>query len=108
MARNPEQTDKVGNDTGDGIGDGAAPVTLLCLKGSYWLYQGEDLLNDLLFYRGSYPFRVRCVLFEDHFDLNRFAGANTASLATMWRVNPDIVRRLRDEELLNEIFSTDV
>jgi len=106
MPQNPDQSDGVADGVENGAGD--APVTLLCLKGSYWLYEGEDLLNDLLFCRGSYPFRVRSVLFEDHFELNRFVGSTEASLATMWRVNPDVVRRLREEELLNEIFSTDV
>lgn len=90
------------------IGAGDAPVTLLCLNESYWLYQGEAFLNDMLFCRGAYPFQVRCVTFEDHFEMNRFAGSKDASVATMWRVNPDIVARLRKDELLIEIFSTDV
>lgn len=89
----------------DGAGD--APMTLLMLNKSYWLYEGAELLNDLLFGRGSYPFKVRCLVFEDLFALNRFAG-KTVEVPSLWRINPDVVERLRQEELLIEVFSTDV
>jgi hypothetical protein len=47
------------------------------------------------------------LVFEDLFALNRFAG-KTVEVPSLWRINPDVVERLRQEELLIEVFSTDV
>lgn len=91
--------------TGDGGGD-EPPMTLLAINGGYWLYEGEDLLNDVLFGRGAYPFRVRCVLFKDAFELRRVLG-ETFQVGTLWRINPDVVERLRREGLLDEVLASD-
>lgn len=88
---------------GHGGGDDDAPMTLLAVNQGYWLYKGEDLLKDMLFGRGAYPFKVRCLVFESAIELNRFTGE--ISVASLWRINPDIVGRLRTENLLIEIFS---
>ncbi len=96
---------------GSGGGDGGEddddiPMTLLAVNGSYWLYEGEDLLNDMLFGRGLYPFRVRCVLFKDVIELRSVLGASF-QLGSCWRIVPDIVDRLRRENLLVEVLATD-
>ncbi|MFV0492502.1 MAG: hypothetical protein ACK5M4_11845 [Pseudorhodobacter sp.] len=83
-----------------------APMTLLAVNGGYWVYAGEEYLNDLLFGRGTYPFRVKCLQFESAFDVNRFTKGNV-SITTLWRVNPDVIERLRRENLLIEISPTE-
>lgn len=99
MRDTPDQHNRKGEDD--------APMTILALKQGYWLFEGEELLNDMLFGRGIYPFKVRCVIFDNAIELNRFVGG-TVSVATLWRINPDVVDRLRNDNLLIEIFSTDV
>jgi hypothetical protein len=98
MRDNPDQHGPDGNDD--------APITLLAVNQGYWLYEGEDLLNDLLFGRGLYPFRVKCLRFSSTFELNRYTMGGI-SVATLWRINPDVIERLRRENLLIEIFPTD-
>ena len=83
-----------------------APMTMLAVNQGYWLYKGKDLLNDMLFGRGAYPFKVKCYRFENIYDLRRFIG-DDVSVASFWHINPDIVDRLRNENLLIEIFSPD-
>jgi hypothetical protein len=99
MRDNPDQIRKGGGE--------GAPMTLLAVKRSYWLYEGDDLLNDMLFGRGAYPFKVCCLVFNDNFELNTYVG-DTASVAMLWRVHPDIVDRVRADGLLIEIFKNDV
>lgn len=98
MRDNPDQHDPHGNED--------APMTLLAVNDGYWVYEGEEYLNDLLFGRGIYPFRVRCLQFESAFDLNRFTK-ESVSVANLWRVNPDVIERLRRENLLIETFPTE-
>lgn len=82
---------------------GDAPMTLLAIGQGYWLYEGVDLLDDLLFGGGAYPFPVRCLCFKDNFGLKRHLGEDV-QVMKLWRVNPDIVDRLRRDDLLIEIF----
>jgi hypothetical protein len=96
---------KDGPEQNGGEGEGFA-MTLVSVNQGYWIHEGDDLLNDLLFCRGAYPFRVCVRVFEDTFGLNRYLSGD-GSIATMWQVNPQIIERLRKEELLIEIFSTD-
>ncbi len=83
-----------------------APMTLLAVGQGYWLYEGVDLLNDMLFGQGAYPFKVKCYVFKDVFELNKFGGGSI-SVPSLWRITPDIVDRLREDKLLIEIFSPD-
>ncbi len=78
------------------------PMTILAISGGYWLYEGEDLLNDLLFGNGTYPFQVRCVHFKDVIEMNTFFGEGF-TVSTLWRINPDVVDRLRRDKLLVEV-----
>lgn len=83
-------------------GEDPIPMTLLSIGQGYWLYEGVELLDDMLFGTGAYPFQVRCVRFQDHFQMIRFFGEGF-SVARMWMINPDVVERLRREKLLVEI-----
>jgi hypothetical protein len=83
-------------------GEDPIPMTLLSIGQGYWLYEGVELLDDLLFGTGIYPFQVRCVRFKDHFEMVSFFGEGF-SVGRMWMINPDVVERLRRENLLVEI-----
>ncbi len=94
----------------DATGDRGEPeeprMTLLAVNGSYWLYDGEDLMDDMLFGRGAYPFRVRCVLFKNAIETRKVLGEGF-QIGSLWNINADIVERLRRENLLVEILPTD-
>lgn len=80
-------------------------ATLLAVSGAYWLYEGEELLNDMLYQEGEYPFRVLCVAFANTIELRRVCGADF-DVTSLWRVNDDVVARLRRDNLVIEISST--
>lgn len=79
-------------------------LTLLAVGGAYWLYEGEELLNDMLYQEGEYPFRVLCVAFADNIEVRRVCGADF-HVSSLWRVNEEVVVRLRRQSLLIEISS---
>lgn len=91
------------NDDDSGDDDDGIPMTLLALNGNYWLYEGVELLNDLLFGTGEAPFLVRCVFFKDPIYVKKMLGSDFV-ISSLWRVNPDIVDRLRRDNLLVEEF----
>ncbi len=91
------------NEGEPGDDDDGIPMTLLALNGNYWLYEGEELLNDLLFGTGDAPFLVRCVYFKDPIEVRKVFGADFV-ISTLWRINPDIIDRLRRDNLLVEEF----
>jgi hypothetical protein len=87
----------------DQRGDGDRPqITLLAINQTYWLYEGEDFLDEMLFGAGGYPVPVRCLVFRDAFELNLFIGEGRM-LTKMWGINPDIVDRLRRDDHLVEM-----
>lgn len=79
------------------------PMTILAVNGSFWIYEGVDLMDDLLYGTGRYPFPVRCAHYKDGIELRRFFGGEF-SPGTLWRLNPDIIERLRRENLLVEVY----
>lgn len=79
-------------------------VTLLAIGGGYWLYEGEELLGDMLHQTGEFPFRVLCVVFSSDIEVRRVCGADFV-VSNCWRVNVEIVGRLRRQDLLIEISS---
>jgi len=79
------------------------PMTVLAVTGSFWIYEGAELLHDVLFGTGRYPFPVRCAYYKDGIELRRFFGGDF-SPGTLWRLNPDIIERLRRENLLVEVY----
>lgn len=82
--------------------DDPIPMTILHINGGFWLYEGVELMDDLLFQTGAYPFQVRCVHFQDAFEVRRVMGAGFVA-SSLWRFNPDIIERLRRDKLLVEI-----
>ncbi|MFN3971480.1 MAG: hypothetical protein ACK4GO_13125 [Gemmobacter sp.] len=90
----------------DGAAEDDVPMTLLVLGKEHWLYEGEELLNDVLTGTGRYPFSVRCVYFADIFELKE-AFPTDFELKSLWRINPEVIARLRTEDLLIEVKFSD-
>ncbi|MGB5556671.1 MAG: hypothetical protein WBN04_01530 [Paracoccaceae bacterium] len=83
-------------------GGGEPRITLISVERvTYYLYEGEDFLNQLLLSDGVYPRPVRCVHFATVFEQKRFLGEGV-NLAHLWGINPEIVERLRRDEHLLE------
>lgn len=70
-------------------------------KKSYYLYRGEEFLNQLLLADGEYPKPVLCVHFETVIDAKRVIGPSF-TLADCWGIHPEIIERLRDTKTLVE------
>lgn len=70
-------------------------------KTSYYLYKGEEFLNQLLLTDGEYPKPVLCVHFETIFDAKRVIGPSF-TLTDCWGIHPQIIARLRDTKTLVE------
>ncbi len=88
----------------DGLpgGGGGPRITLISVeRTNYYLYEGEDFLNQLLLSDGEFPVPVRCVHFASVFEQKSFLGEDV-SLAALWGINPEIVERLRRDDYLLE------
>lgn len=84
-------------------GEGGPPITLISLgKERYYLFEGEDHINQLLLADGDFPKPVRCVHYQDVFALKASLGADI-NLTQYWGIHPEIVARLRAEDQLLEI-----
>lgn len=92
-----------GNMPSPGGGDGDEPaIILLCIqKQNYYVYKGDEYLNQLLLVDGEFPKPILCVNFDALFDANRILGEGF-SLINCWAVHPEIVARLRAENVLIE------
>lgn len=95
------------NDMGqnpEGGGDGGAEpeIVIIGVSGEvYYLYKGEDHLDQVLLVNGDFPKPILCVNFETKFDVLRTLGEGF-SLSKCWTVHPDIVQRLKDSECIIE------
>lgn len=88
-------------DGGDGDGD-EPPIILLGIdKSSYYVYRGDEFLNQMLLVDGEFPKPILCLHFQSIFDAKRFMG-DGFSLASCWAIHPEIISRLRDEDFLIE------
>lgn len=83
------------------------PMTVFAFNGNFWLYEGDDLLDDLLFGRGRAPFPVRLVHFKDRIELARLLGPDFV-ITTHWRIHPDIMERVRRDGLLVDVYASDI
>lgn len=79
------------------------PIILFGIeKASYYMYKGEEFLNQLLLTDGEYPKPVLCVHFETLFDAKRVFG-DGFSHAQCWAIHPEIISRLRNDQVLIEV-----
>jgi hypothetical protein len=81
-------------------------IVLIDVAGHFYLVEGEEYLSQLMLVDGTFPKPVRCVKFEDIFDLSAFTGG-TANLADLWAINPEIISRLRNDGHLLEIDASE-
>lgn len=78
------------------------PIILLGIeKTSYYMYKGDEFLNQLLLVDGEYPKPVLCVHFETVIDAKRVLG-DGFSLMQCWAIHPEIIARLRNDDCLIE------
>lgn len=78
------------------------PIILLGIdQSSYYVYRGDEFLNQILLVDGEFPKPILCLHFQSIFDAKRFMG-DGFSLASCWAIHPEIISRLRDEEHLIE------
>jgi len=78
-------------------------VMLVHANGSYWMYQGEDFIDEVLGKSGYYPKPVRCLMFASSYDLNVYLSRGPARLGDLWSIHPAVVERLRADEELVEL-----
>lgn len=78
------------------------PIILLGIeKRNYYMYKGDEHLNQLLLVDGDFPTPILCVNFETIFDVKRVIGEDF-SLASYWMIHPEIIARLRADKYLIE------
>ena len=88
-------------------GDGNGPrITLVAVDETYWLFDGEEFLNQLLLADGIFPKPVRCLRFADTFSLRIFIGPERP-MNDFWGIHPEIIARLRRDAHLIEIDSSE-
>lgn len=72
-------------------------------KKSYYMFKGDDHLNQLLLADGVFPKPVLCVHFDSIIDAKRALG-DRLNLGNCWGIHPNIVERLRTT---NSLIETD-
>lgn len=68
---------------------------------NYFVYKGEEHLNQLLLADGTFPKPILCVNFESLFNLSIMIG-DGFNISQCWGIHPEIVQRLRDTGCLIE------
>ncbi|MEL6466898.1 MAG: hypothetical protein AAFQ58_18185 [Pseudomonadota bacterium] len=93
----------MGNGPPDGPdGDGEPDIILVSLdRKNFFLYKGEQYIDQMLLSDGEYPKPVLCVYFDDVFDAKRILG-DSFTLSQYWGIHPEIVARMRDTDCLIE------
>lgn len=81
--------------------DEPAIVLLGIDRNNYYVYKGDEFLNQMLLVDGVYPKPIFCMHFESVFDASLTLGEGF-SLANLWAIHPEILKRLRNEGCLIE------
>ncbi|MCH2164938.1 MAG: hypothetical protein MK098_09840 [Marinovum sp.] len=77
-------------------------ITLIAFdRKSFFLFDGEQHLNQLLLADGEFPKPVLCVHFASKFDASLTLGEDVG-LGDLWGIHPEIIERLRDTDCLIE------
>ncbi len=78
-------------------------IVVISVEGSsYFLYRGEEHLNQLLLADGDIPLPVQCLNFRSMIDAKLTLG-DEVNLAACWGIHPAIIARLRDADSLVEL-----
>ncbi|WP_375175993.1 hypothetical protein [Pseudooceanicola sp.] len=70
-------------------------------ENSYYLFKGDEHLDQLLVADGEHPEPIYCLRFDTVIDVKLVLG-DAVSIAQYWSVHPDIVARLRADGKLIE------
>lgn len=89
-------------DIADMIDEDDAIILIGIEETNYFLYRGDDHINQLLLADGNFPKPVKCLNFNSQFDVQMILG-QAINVSTCWGINPAIVQRLRDNDELVEI-----
>lgn len=83
--------------------DDSFAITLIAIEGGkhYFVYRGEEYLNQLMLTDGDYPVPVQCLHFRSQFDAQLSLG-HAINMTRFWSIHPEIVARLRDTDTLVE------
>ena len=81
--------------------DEPAIILLGIDQSSYYVYKGDEFLNQMLLVDGVFPKPIFCMHFETIFDASLALGEGF-SLANLWAIHPEILERLRSEGCLIE------
>lgn len=78
------------------------PIILISIeRKAFYLFKGEEFLDQILLADGTFPTPVLCVHFVTIFDAKRVLG-ESFNLSQCWGVHPEIFQRLRDTDCLIE------
>ena len=81
----------------------AHEIALLAIAGeNYYLLKGEAHLNQMLLADGKHPVPICCLAFDNVLDVALTLGKDV-SLANSWTIHPEIVARLRRNDMLIEL-----
>lgn len=70
-------------------------------KTSYYLFKGDEYVNQIMLVDGVFPKPILCVHFDSVFDAKRVIG-DALNIQQCWGIHPDIVERLRKTKALVE------
>ncbi|MEM9583096.1 MAG: hypothetical protein AAGA08_08270 [Pseudomonadota bacterium] len=70
-------------------------------KSAFYLFKGEDYINQIMLADGEFPKPILCVHFDSVFDAKRVIG-DALNIQQCWGIHPDIIQRLRDSKALVE------
>ncbi len=84
-----------------GDGDGPPIILLSFERRHYFMYRGDEFMDQILLVGGEFPKPVLCVHFENMFEAKQILGMDFTT-ASHWGIHPDIIERLRTEGALVE------
>lgn len=83
-------------------GDEEPPIVLVAIDDtSFYLFKGEEHINQILLADGEFPKPVLCVHFKSVYDAKTMIGA-AFNVSQCWAINPAIIERLRTTNCLIE------
>ncbi len=85
----------------EGFDSECAIVLIGIGKTQFFLYRGDEYINQLLLKDGDFPTPVRCLNYNSIIDV-RLGLGEVVNVSQYWGIHPDIVARLRDADDLIE------
>lgn len=85
-------------------GDGSDEPEIILIaveQKNYFVYKGEQHLDQLLLVDGTFPTPILCVNFDSLFNATVMIG-DGFNISACWGVHPEIVKRLRSSGFLIE------